>query len=40
MDRGIEILRLSGGPSMSRFLPTVESPDFGWTRSRHGRSPA
>jgi hypothetical protein len=28
MSRGVEILRLSGGPSMSRFLPTVESPDF------------
>ena len=28
MDRGIEILRLSGGPSRSRFLPTVESPDL------------
>jgi hypothetical protein len=28
MDRGVEILRLSGGPSRSRFLPTVESPDL------------
>ena len=27
MDRGIEILRLSGGPARARFLSTVESPD-------------
>ena len=26
MSRGVEILRLSGGPSASRFLPTVEEP--------------
>jgi hypothetical protein len=28
MDRGIEIVRLTGGPSRSRSLPTVESPDL------------
>jgi hypothetical protein len=26
MSRGIEILRLSGGPSAARSLPTVEEP--------------
>ena len=28
MNRGVEILRLAGGLSSSRFLPTVESPGF------------